>query len=60
MNGLLWLEHRALVGDNIVGCKATKVSYSLSIDGLKCLVKRCTVCSIGTGEPLAQFEQGNC
>lgn len=55
-----WLEHRVLVEEDIVEYKAAKVSCSLFIDGLKCLVKRFMVCSVSTEEPLTGFEQGCC
>ena len=49
MNGPLWLKHRVLIGDNIVGSEATKISCSLFTDQLQCLVKRFTVWGIPGG-----------
>lgn len=56
VNGTLWSEYTVLFGGDVAGYKAAKESCSLFTDGLKCLVRRLMVCSLGTGEPLAGFE----
>ena len=49
MSGPLWSKHRVLIGDNVVGSEATKISCSLFTDQLQCLVKRFTVWGIPGG-----------